>query len=34
VAKRIVPLASPELKETGLIFQVKNNRFVAYRQPE
>ncbi|RVD55780.1 SDR family NAD(P)-dependent oxidoreductase [Mesorhizobium sp. M2D.F.Ca.ET.185.01.1.1] len=34
VAKRIVPLASPELKETGLIFQAKHNRFVAYRQPE
>lgn len=34
IAKRIVPLASPELKETGLIFQAKDNRFVAYRQPE
>ncbi|WP_192256509.1 SDR family NAD(P)-dependent oxidoreductase [Mesorhizobium silamurunense] len=34
IAKRIVPLASPELKETGLIFQAKHNRFVAYRQPE
>ncbi|AZO08987.1 MULTISPECIES: SDR family NAD(P)-dependent oxidoreductase [unclassified Mesorhizobium] len=33
-AKRIVPLASPELKETGLIFQAKHNRFVAYRLPE
>ncbi|TIW00071.1 MAG: SDR family NAD(P)-dependent oxidoreductase [Mesorhizobium sp.] len=33
-AKRIVPLASPWLKETGLIFQAKHNRFVAYRQPE
>ncbi|MDX8466402.1 SDR family NAD(P)-dependent oxidoreductase [Mesorhizobium sp. VK23B] len=34
IAKRIVPLASPQLKETGLIFQAKHNRFVAYRQPE
>ncbi|AZO70655.1 MULTISPECIES: SDR family NAD(P)-dependent oxidoreductase [unclassified Mesorhizobium] len=34
IAKRIVPLASPRLKETGLIFQAKHNRFVAYRQPE
>ncbi|PBC03026.1 SDR family NAD(P)-dependent oxidoreductase [Mesorhizobium sp. WSM3860] len=34
IAKRIVPLASPDLKETGLIFQAKHNRFVAYRQPE
>ncbi|BCM18440.1 SDR family NAD(P)-dependent oxidoreductase [Mesorhizobium sp. J8] len=34
IARRIVPLASPELKESGLIFQAKHNRFVAYRQPE
>ncbi|WP_296745168.1 SDR family NAD(P)-dependent oxidoreductase [Mesorhizobium sp.] len=34
IARRIAPLASPELKETGLIFQAKHNRFVAYRQPE
>ncbi|MER8520895.1 SDR family NAD(P)-dependent oxidoreductase [Mesorhizobium sp. M0644] len=34
IAKRIVPLASPTLKETGLIFQAKHNRFVAYRQPK
>ncbi|CDX21852.1 putative oxidoreductase [Mesorhizobium plurifarium] len=34
IARRIVPLASPELKETGLIFQAKHNRFVSYRQPE
>ncbi|TPI43307.1 SDR family NAD(P)-dependent oxidoreductase [Mesorhizobium sp. B2-9-1] len=34
IARCIVPLASPELKETGLIFQAKHNRFVAYRQPE
>ncbi|RWB51778.1 SDR family NAD(P)-dependent oxidoreductase [Mesorhizobium sp.] len=34
IARRIVPLASPALKETGLIFQAKHNRFVAYRQPE
>ncbi len=34
IAKRIVPLASPDVTETGLIFQAKHNRFVAYRQPE
>jgi NAD(P)-dependent dehydrogenase (short-subunit alcohol dehydrogenase family) len=34
IARRIVPLASPTLKETGLIFQARHNRFVAYRQPE
>lgn len=34
IAKRIVPLASPDLKETGLIFQARHSRFVAYRQPE
>ena len=34
IARRILPLASPALKETGLIFQAKHNRFVAYRQPE
>jgi NAD(P)-dependent dehydrogenase (short-subunit alcohol dehydrogenase family) len=34
IARRIVPLASPDLKETGLIFQAAHNRFVAYRQPE
>ncbi|MDX8494522.1 SDR family NAD(P)-dependent oxidoreductase [Mesorhizobium sp. VK22B] len=34
IARRIAPLASPTLKETGLIFQAKHNRFVAYRQPE
>jgi NAD(P)-dependent dehydrogenase (short-subunit alcohol dehydrogenase family) len=34
IAKLIVPMASPNLKETGLIFQARHNRFVAYRQPE
>lgn len=34
IARRIVPLASPDLKETGLIFRAKQNRFVSYRQPE
>ncbi|CDX56077.1 Short-chain dehydrogenase/reductase SDR [Mesorhizobium plurifarium] len=34
IARRIVPLASPDLKETGLIFRAKHNRFVSYRQPE
>jgi NAD(P)-dependent dehydrogenase (short-subunit alcohol dehydrogenase family) len=34
VAARILPLASPELKETGQLFDVQKNRFVAYRLPE
>jgi NAD(P)-dependent dehydrogenase (short-subunit alcohol dehydrogenase family) len=34
VAKKIVPLASPALTETGLIFDVPQNRFVRYRLPE
>ncbi|MCT8998958.1 SDR family NAD(P)-dependent oxidoreductase [Chelativorans intermedius] len=34
VAARIVPLASPALKETGLIFDVRENRFMQYRMPE
>ncbi|RTM09395.1 MAG: SDR family NAD(P)-dependent oxidoreductase [Hyphomicrobiales bacterium] len=34
IARRILPLTSPALKETGLIFQAKHIRFVAYRQPE
>ncbi|WP_367715224.1 SDR family NAD(P)-dependent oxidoreductase [Nitratireductor sp. GISD-1A_MAKvit] len=34
VAARILPLASPELKETGQIFDVKKNRFTHYRLPE
>ncbi|WP_421913726.1 SDR family NAD(P)-dependent oxidoreductase [Mesorhizobium sp.] len=34
IARLIVPLASPELQQTGQIFQAKYNRFVSYRQPE
>jgi NAD(P)-dependent dehydrogenase (short-subunit alcohol dehydrogenase family) len=34
VAAMILPLASPELKETGQLFDVPKNRFVAYRLPE
>ncbi|UUP19027.1 SDR family NAD(P)-dependent oxidoreductase [Nitratireductor thuwali] len=34
VAAKIVPLASPELTETGLIFDVPKNRFTRYRMPE
>lgn len=34
VAKAILPLASPELKETGKLFVVRENRFVDYRLPE
>jgi NAD(P)-dependent dehydrogenase (short-subunit alcohol dehydrogenase family) len=34
VARKLLPLASPALAETGLIYQAKHDRFVAYRQPE
>lgn len=34
VATRIVPLASPELTETGLLFDVPDNRFKSYRAPD
>jgi len=34
VARKIVPLASPALAETGMIFDVPQNRFLAYRLPE
>jgi NAD(P)-dependent dehydrogenase (short-subunit alcohol dehydrogenase family) len=34
VAAKIVPLASPALKETGLIWDVPQGRFVSYRLPE
>lgn len=34
VAAKIVHLASPELTETGKIFDVKQNRFTTYRMPE
>ena len=34
VAEKIVPLASPALKETGLIYDVPKGRFVEYRMPE
>ena len=34
VAAAILPLASPDLKETGKLFLVRENRFVDYRQPE
>ncbi|WP_292893560.1 SDR family NAD(P)-dependent oxidoreductase [Nitratireductor sp.] len=34
VAAKILPLASPELAETGLIFDVKKNRFTRYQMPE
>ncbi|PSJ50742.1 SDR family NAD(P)-dependent oxidoreductase [Kumtagia ephedrae] len=33
VAAKILPLASPGLTETGLIYQAQNDRFVAYQQP-
>jgi len=34
VAARILPLASPGLRETGMLYQVRQDRFVAYRNPE
>lgn len=34
VAARIVPLASPDLAETGMLFDVPQNRFLRYHQPE
>ncbi|WP_048647737.1 SDR family NAD(P)-dependent oxidoreductase [Nitratireductor soli] len=33
VAARILPLASPDLTETGLIFDVKQDRFTRYQMP-
>jgi len=34
VARRIAPLASPALTETGMLFDVPQNRFLAYRLPD
>jgi NAD(P)-dependent dehydrogenase (short-subunit alcohol dehydrogenase family) len=34
VAAKILPLASPSLTETGLLFDVRENRFLHYRKPE
>jgi NAD(P)-dependent dehydrogenase (short-subunit alcohol dehydrogenase family) len=34
VAARIVPLADPGLKATGMLFDVRKNTFLAYRLPE
>ena len=34
IAKKIVPLASPALTETGLIFEASEGRFLRYRMPE
>jgi len=34
VAAKILPLASPSLEETGLLFDVRENRFLNYRKPE
>jgi len=33
IAARIAPLASPEVTETGLIYDAREQRFVAYRTP-
>ena len=34
VAAAILPLASPEMKDTGRLFVVRENKFVDYRMPE
>jgi len=34
IARRIVPLASPSLTETGMLFDLPQDRFLAYRLPE
>ena len=34
VAAKLLPLASADLTETGLIYQASQNRFVEHRQPE
>src|SRR5687768_5527475 len=34
IAAKLIPLASPALNETGLIYQARQNRFVSYRLPE
>ena len=34
VAAKILPLASPALEETGLLFDVREGRFLDYRRPE
>ncbi len=34
VAARILPLASPEMTDSGRLFVVRENRFVDYRLPE
>lgn len=34
IARKIVPLASPSLDETGAIFEAREERFVRYRMPE
>lgn len=34
IAKKIAPLASPTLTETGMIFDAASERFISYRMPE
>lgn len=34
VAAKILPLASPDLAETGMLFDVPQNRFLHYHRPE
>lgn len=33
VAEKILPLASPDLKETGKLFEVRSNKFLDYHRP-
>src|SRR5690606_41944929 len=34
IAAHILPMADPALTRTGLIYQAKHDRWVAYQQPE
>ncbi|MEP9397288.1 SDR family NAD(P)-dependent oxidoreductase [Mesorhizobium sp. KR2-14] len=34
IAAKILPLASPTLRETGMLFEAREERFVTYRDPE
>jgi len=34
IAARIIRLASPHLQETGMLFNVRHNRFVSYHVPD
>jgi NAD(P)-dependent dehydrogenase (short-subunit alcohol dehydrogenase family) len=34
VASKIIPLADPAMRETGMLFDVRENRFLEYRLPK